>query len=166
MNLSDRFKASIEAFITRITAKYDYFAFYGCTVVSQNGDGTLELKPDSALVPGHSAVPIRYGIPGVKATVASGGRALLGWDGGDPSKPIALLYDQSTLTSLTITASSAVTINAPSISLGGAGGQAIARQGDAIAVVLPFTPQPAPGPPVPLTVGGVIAMGSGVSKTV
>lgn len=175
MNLSDRFKSSLEAFITRITARYDFAALYECTVVSQNGDGSLELKPDNASIPGQSNVPIRYGIPGVKATV-TGGRALLGWSACDPSKPFALVFDPATLTSLTITASSKVIVNAPDVELGGAGGQPIARQGDAITVILqpasilgvcqtPSGPGTVTAPIVPTPVSGVIAMGSGIAKS-
>lgn len=176
MNLSDRFKASLEAFVTRLTAKYDLAALYECTVVTQNGDGSLDLRPDNQSIPGQSNVPIRYGIPGVQATVASGGRALLGWSACDPSKPFALVFDPATLTSLTITAASKVVVNAPDVELGGAGGQPIARQGDAVTVILqPFsiagtcqTPSGAgtvTAPLVPTAVSGVIAMGSGVAKS-
>lgn len=161
MNLSDRFKASLEAFVSRMIARYDFSALYGCTVISQNGDGTLELKPDSAKLPGHSRVPIRYGIPGINATVTSGGRAMLGWDGGDPSKPYAIIHDAATLKNLTITASGTVVVHATEIDLGGTG-QPVARQGDAVTVVCPV-----PGMSIVagMPLAGVIAMGSAITKS-
>lgn len=121
MTLSDRLKAGIEAFVTRLVAKYDYTALYPCTVVSQNADGTLELRPDSPNVPGLSRVPIRYGTPGVSATVQQGARVLLGFQGMDPKLHYAALWEDHDLVTL---------------SLGG-GTAPVARVGDNVASFFP-----------------------------
>lgn len=64
-------------------------------VVSQNGDGTLELaievppgkKPNVAPI---SRVPLRHGLPGVtKLEVAAGSRVALFFEGGDRKRPFA-----------------------------------------------------------------------------
>jgi hypothetical protein len=95
MPISDRAKIGLTAFIRRtigldiIGPRVDYLAAYQCKVVVQNADGTLELQPDNAALPGYSKVPIRYGVPGISATVAAGARVLLEFAGGDPQKPIA-----------------------------------------------------------------------------
>ena len=120
MNLSDRLKAAITAFVSQLTAKYDYAAKYAHTVVAQNADGTLELKPDSPNLPGLSNVPIRS-LPGLAIKVSPGARVSVEFDGMDPSKPYATTWDQGGLTSLAF-----------------AGGNApIARMGDTVSVFFP-----------------------------
>lgn len=117
MNLSDRFKAALEALVVRIAGKYDYAVPYACAVVSQNNDGTLELKPDSSLLPGLSNVPIRYGAPGVTATVTAGARCFVVFENADPSKPVVAGWDLSSpLVMLTL----------------GAGSQPVMRVGDMV----------------------------------
>lgn len=81
----------------------DFHALYSAKVVSQNGDGTLELKPTSPKLPGLSKVPLRHGLPAVQVQVAPGCFVLVGWDGGDPGSPYACLWGGGeTLTSLSI----------------------------------------------------------------
>src|SRR5947199_8556008 len=83
----------------------DYLASYPATAVTQNGDGTLEIQPDDSRLPSLSSVPIRYGVPGVSAQIANGGRVLLAFAGGDPAKPIATVWESSSVLSLAVTAS-------------------------------------------------------------
>ncbi len=119
MPASDRAKAGLAAFIRSVVGlnilgpRVDYLAAYQCKAVSQNGDGSLELQPDDTRLPGYSKVPIRYGVPGVTATIAAGARVLLEFAGGDPQKPIATVWESASVTLLTITATA--------IKLGGSG---------------------------------------------
>jgi hypothetical protein len=78
----------------------DYFALYPARVVRQNADGTIDVKVDSPKMPGMSKLPIRHGVPGVTALeVATGARVLVGFEGAQPSKPYAALWEgASTLT--------------------------------------------------------------------
>lgn len=139
MNLPDRFKAALEAVVLRITGKYDYAIPYACAVVSQNSDDqTLELKPDSSLLPGLSRVPIRYGAPGITAQVGAGARCFVVFEDGNPAKPVVAAWDMAS----------------PLVMLTFAGGnQSVVRVGDLIqsggpgtmcAITL-TTPVPAPG---------------------
>jgi hypothetical protein len=98
----DRMKAALAAYVRSLFAGLDYYASYPAKVVAQNGDGTLELQPDDPRIPGLSNVPIRYGVPGVKATVASGARVLLGFAAGDPGKPQAELWESAVPTEIVI----------------------------------------------------------------
>jgi hypothetical protein len=50
-------------------------------------------------------------------TVAPGSRVLLGFEGGDPSRPVATLWEKSSLLALTIEASTGVTVKAPSVTV-------------------------------------------------
>ncbi|MFO7179585.1 MAG: hypothetical protein DIU78_012885 [Pseudomonadota bacterium] len=72
-----------------------YHAQYICTVQSQDADGNLDLLPDDERIRGTglSRVPIRYGIPGVKARVVAGARVTLAFEAGDPRRPFAALWD-------------------------------------------------------------------------
>lgn len=87
----DRLKGSFEAMVSAATSRVDFLAFYPCAVVSQNADGTLELRPEDSRLPGFSKVPIRHTVPGMRVTIGAGDvstcRALVGFDGGDPRKP-------------------------------------------------------------------------------
>lgn len=98
----DRIKAGLAAFVRAQFPRLDHFAAYWSRVVSQNGDGTLELIPDDPRIPGRSNVPIRYGVPGVKATVSPGARVLLEFAGGDPSKPFATVWESAAVTEIVV----------------------------------------------------------------
>src|SRR5947199_10511851 len=80
----------------------DYLASYPATAVTQNSDGTLEIQPDDSRLPSLSSVPIRYGVPGVSAQIANGGRVLLAFPGGHPAKPNATVREAGSLVPLTV----------------------------------------------------------------
>jgi hypothetical protein len=116
---SDRTKKSLSLFIRKvlgcfIISSVDYLGAFSCKVVAQNSDGSLELVPDDVRLSPYSSVPIRYGIPGVAAIVANGGRALLQFEGGDPTKRYCTIWESANVTSLTITTSTV-------LKLGGSG---------------------------------------------
>ncbi len=76
----------------------DYRALWPARVVKQNSDDTLEVvTDDERLRQGRGAinrVPIRHGLPGVeRVQVSQGARVRVGFDGGDPDKPFAALWD-------------------------------------------------------------------------
>jgi hypothetical protein len=147
----DVLRANFERVVRRFTQRVDFLAYYPCKVVSQNGDGSLELKPDlDRKLPGLSKVPIRYGIPGVTVKVASGARVHVGYDNGDPAKPFAAIWDSDALKEVIVDASVMATVKAPVIKLN-EGTRPIARVGDSVVVAtMP--------PGVPST--GVIVTGS------
>lgn len=96
--MSDRVKGAFQAFVRSVVGQVDYYAFYPSKVVSQNSDGSLEVKPDNPAIPACSKVPIR-GLPGVVVKV-SGGRVLLGFEGGNPAMPVAALFESTGITTL------------------------------------------------------------------
>jgi hypothetical protein len=98
----DRLKSGLLAMVRSAFPQIDFLASYPARVVEQNADGSLELIPDDTRISGLSNVPIRYGVPGVKATVAPGARVLLGFAGGDPAKPQAELWESATLLKLEV----------------------------------------------------------------
>ena len=90
---SDRLKDGLLSMVRAALPRVDYLASYWCRVVAQNADGSLEIQPDDARIPGLSNVPPRYGVPGVSAKVAAGCRVLLGFASGDPAQPFATVWD-------------------------------------------------------------------------
>jgi hypothetical protein len=163
----DRLTRAVGAIVRHLTAHLDYFALYPSKLVSQNSDGTLELKPDDSRLPGLSKVPIRYGIPGVTVKVASGARVLVGFEGGDPGSPVATLWELGSVTEMTIDASTDIKVNG--------GTQAVARQGDSVhagfltatlgqapvtLAYAPYDPNTPPDPTATALSGGQITSGA------
>ena len=70
----DRMIHSMAAIVRSILPNIDLLAHYACTVNGQNSDGTLELTPDDTRIGSHSKIPIKYGEPGIVATVSGGAR--------------------------------------------------------------------------------------------
>lgn len=87
-----------------IAGPVDYLGLYPARVDAQSADGkTVDLTVDDSRIGTASKVPLRLGIPGTTAKVSAGARCLLGWDGGDPSKRYAALWDDgATVTEITI----------------------------------------------------------------
>jgi hypothetical protein len=85
----------IKAIIERIVGeRLDYLALYPARVVSQSIiDGSLDVQPDDTRLPPMQNVPIRYGVPGVRAEVSAGAQVLIGFEQGNPSRPVATLWD-------------------------------------------------------------------------
>lgn len=87
MQLSDRIKGAIEAFVLRITSKYDYSGFCAYTVVAQNADDTLELKPiDPDKHPALSKVEMRFETPATRCRVKVGAECTVVFANMDPSR--------------------------------------------------------------------------------
>ena len=125
----DRLKAAVLGMVKTALARVDYYALYPSRVVGQDGaDFSLELIPDDTKVPGLSGVPIRLGLPNATVKVANGSRVLLGFEGGDPSRPVATLWDTSSCTELRL--------NGTTIVLNG-GTAKVARVGDSISATIP-----------------------------
>jgi hypothetical protein len=139
MSSSDRAREGLDAYLASKLAPLDYFGNYAARVDAQNGDLTLELRPDTDRLPGLSKVPIRHGLPGVEVKVKTGARVMIGFDGGDPQRPYAMLFETSAhLLELVITAETKVTVKAPLIYLAGDGdARPVARQGDVVECILP-----------------------------
>lgn len=105
----DRLRAGLAAFVdgllgrsTASVARWDHLALYPATVSRQEADGSLDLLPDDAVVRGggFSGVRLKTGVPGLRATVPAGTRVLLGWEGGDPSRPYAATWEHGAVTEL------------------------------------------------------------------
>lgn len=137
------FGPALAAFVRAVIGPLDYYAAYPAQVVTQNSDGTLELKPDNPRIGPHSAVPIR-GLPGVTVKVAPGARVLLEFANGSPKAPIATLFEPHSLLEVTVTADVKVSVSAPMVVLAD-GVQDVARVGDAVTFTATAGPYPVVG---------------------
>lgn len=125
----ERLKASLAKTVDALVGRrLDYLAFYEARVIAQNGDGSLELRAEDARVGDLSHVAIRLGIPGVTVVTTPGARVLVGFEGGDPQRPIASFWSAGGLKELRF---------------GGAAG--VARVGDPVQFTLPGAPIPITG---------------------
>ena len=95
MSLRDSVRSIVEAILG---PRLDLLALYPARVVSQGADGRLDLVPEDARIAPCSGVPLRYGAPGLTATVPGGGRVLLGYEHGDPGRPYAALWESGAVT--------------------------------------------------------------------
>ena len=151
----DRLKAALERTVQALVGyRLDYLAFYEAKVIAQNGDGSLELRGDDPRIGDLSHVAIRLGIPGITVRTTPGARVLVGFEDGDPQKPMASFWDSGGILEVRL------------------GGTApVARVGDPVQFTLPSAPIPITGicpagpftgflttPPKPVT--GKITTGS------
>lgn len=83
----------------------DFDRLWGCQVISQRSDYSLELLADDERIrgTGHDRVLIAPGVPGTRVQVPAGARCYIEFAGGDPSMPRVTAWDaETTLTLLTI----------------------------------------------------------------
>ncbi len=104
----DRVKTYLARIVDDVMRRVDWYAWYPARVLGQSEDGTLELRPDNPRVPGLSKVPLRLGVPGVRVIVLPGARVLVGFEGGDPSRPVASLWERQSCVEIALDPSSAL----------------------------------------------------------
>jgi len=127
VNTTDEIKRGLLAIITAAFPRLRFFGSYPCKVVAQAGN-LLDVIPDDPTMPPMQAVPIRYGVPGVEATIAPGARVHVEFAGADPGRPFITVWESASVLELKIDATLLV-LNS--------GVQPIARVGDAV-VAGPF----------------------------
>jgi hypothetical protein len=89
----DRVKESLFRLLRASAPRAPYMGVYRGVVVSQSGQA-VDTKPTDQRLPGMSGLPIQVGLPGATVEVSPGARMLIGFEDGDPARPIALLWDQ------------------------------------------------------------------------
>ncbi|MGB0890536.1 MAG: hypothetical protein ACPGWS_09655 [Solirubrobacterales bacterium] len=90
-----RAKSIMDRLLKRAAEPTRYHRALRAQVISQNSDGTLELKLIEGDVPNMKSVSYRAGIPGVEVTVPSGQRATLVFEDGSPERPVVVSWDAS-----------------------------------------------------------------------
>lgn len=141
--------AAFERLLGRLTRRVDYLGLYPARVVAQRADGTLDLVPDSPRAAPCQGVPYRT-LRGLSVEVSAGARVLLGYEGGDPSRPYALAWEIGDATSVRVNG----------------GTRSAARDGDSVSVTIPAGAVlvSSPGGPIPspapITLAGTITSGT------
>jgi hypothetical protein len=133
----------------------DYLALYPATVLKDYEDMHVDVQADDPRLGALTRVPIWLGLPGVSVKVAAGARVLVGFHQGDPELRYCDLWRGQGLRELVITAQTRVTVDAPTVELGGVGGSNVLLQGQPLTFV--FQANVIPNVPV---VGTVQAGGS------
>lgn len=94
-----------DAVAARVRAKLPtphYFGVYPFQLVQQAGF-MVEGLPQTEGLPPMSNVPLHVGIPGIEMQVQAGATIMIGWEGGDPERPYAALWNKgATVASLTL----------------------------------------------------------------
>lgn len=93
---------ALQRLLAPLWRRLSYQALHPARVVAQADDGSLELvadDPDVMLPPG---VPLRGGLPGVRAVVPAGARVLVTFERGDPARPVATLWELGDVTRLVV----------------------------------------------------------------
>lgn len=96
----DRLRAAIVSIVRAELRPLTFALWRPCTVVSQSGD-LLDLRPDDPSFAAPPGVPYRT-LPGVTLTIPAGTRMLLGYEGGDPRRPVAVLAELADVTRLAV----------------------------------------------------------------
>lgn len=127
---ADRIKGALQRLVQAFTSRIDYLALYPARVVSQSGQ-TVELHPNDARIPDLTDVPLWHGLPGVEVEVENGANVLLGFRGGDPTRPFAMLWQAESLRTLTLTATGEVSISCNEASVSARGDVSVEAKGSA-----------------------------------
>lgn len=112
----DRVRGAVDRLVDRATTRIDLLARYEARVVRQSAvDDSLEVIPTDTRIPPLSDVPLRVPFPGARVLVTAGSKVLIGWDGGDATKPYAESFDR------TAGGATRVDLKAPDVRLGDVG---------------------------------------------
>lgn len=88
----NRIERRLEGIAKRATGRMAYAKPFEAKVVSQNADGSLELRSLDDSVPNLSKVPYMRGAPGLTLTVNVGAVVKLEFLNGDPTRPVVTGY--------------------------------------------------------------------------
>lgn len=88
MSFFDRMKGPMLDLIRAATGSVDYLAHYSAVVNQDNQNGTLDVTPEDDRLSSMQGIPMRFGIPGATAKVTPGSRVFIGFENGNPGRPI------------------------------------------------------------------------------
>lgn len=133
----ERTLAALQAIAKAALGEVDYHAFYRGRVVSQNPDGTCEIKPDDPRIPPTSKVPIRYGAPGQSIKLSGGAQCLVGFEIGSPGTPpkmVVVAWETATVDEATVEAESTIRLKSGVVELAVGAARSVACVGDFVQV--------------------------------
>ncbi len=149
--MTERFTDAIRRVLAALLPEFDLYALHPATVLNA-GVNEVDVRFDNSRLPELVAVPIRAFAPEVQILVETGARVLVGFEGGDRTKPMAMLWGAG---------------NFDALSIGNQNTQPIARVTDTtrgfipVGTVLVMSPNGIPIPnPAPIQIDGSITSGS------
>jgi hypothetical protein len=90
-----RLRRSIAATVKAARHRFDDTKLYPATVTGQSADlERVDVRPDDSQVPAMAGVPLRLGLPGVRAKLRSHARVsiIIGFEEGQHARPFAALW--------------------------------------------------------------------------
>jgi hypothetical protein len=149
--MTERFTDAIKRLLAAVLPDFDLYALHPATVLNA-APNEVDVRFDNSRLPELTSVPVRAFAPEVQILVAAQTRVLVGFEGGDRNKPVALLWGAGNFTAL---------------SIGSGNTQPVARVTDStrgfipVGTVLVMSPNGIPIPnPAPIPVDGNITSGS------
>lgn len=92
----DRPKGSFAA-LAAVRPTADFERLFRAKVLKQHTNlKRVDVQPDDPKLPPMSNIPLRIGVPGLDVTVAPGHRLAVGWEDGQPDRPMAALWEPGT----------------------------------------------------------------------
>jgi hypothetical protein len=160
----DFIKKNLKLVIELLLPSLSPFARWPAQVVKQNADGTVDVTPDSPSLFGTTGLKIKYGQPGIKATIQPGARVLIGFEEGKLTRPFVELFESASATKIEITANEIIF---------NGGTKEVARKDDSVVIgtlagangggAVTFTFTPSGGAPIAsalITLTGKISTGA------
>ena len=150
----DREKKAQEGFVRSKLPELERMPQYEATVISQEADGSVEVKSDDDRVGSQPDVPLFMGLPGTTVVLGRDVRIKIGFDGAKADRRYGIGFHQDCeAESITIRVGTII-IEADEVLLGGAGGRVV-RAGDLM--MLPVGPAATPTP-MPLAFAPSVVM--------
>lgn len=91
--VDDPVVAGLRGIVREELAPTAYYPLFGGQVVTQRGDGTLDVQMDDRRLPPLTSVPYLVPVPGAALDVTPGARVQVAFAGGDPRRPVAQIYE-------------------------------------------------------------------------
>ncbi|MCD0156007.1 hypothetical protein [Deinococcus sp. 6GRE01] len=101
-NGEDSGVSGLEAVVQRATRWTDYTALYSCEVIRDHGNHELDLRPEHPLMPELTRVRLVQPLPGATVKLKAGSTVLLGFQAGDPARPVVVDYASAILERLEV----------------------------------------------------------------
>jgi hypothetical protein len=99
--MMDRFTSAIKRVIQAVLPDFDLYAMHPATVIA-TAPNSVDVRPDNSRLPELVAVPLRTFAPNVQILASVDSRVLIAFEGGDRTKPVALLWGAGNFDALSI----------------------------------------------------------------
>lgn len=99
--VNERFLNAFKRVLEALLPDFDLYALHPATVINA-APNTVDVRCDNARLPELVGVPLRTFAPNVQILVSVDSRVLIAFEGGDRTKPVALLWGAGNFDALSI----------------------------------------------------------------